>query len=199
MAIFTLALGIGVNTAMFSIVEGIALRGLPVPEQQRDGEIDLAVMPLRGRLPAQTNTLRLMRIPLVLLVSKKSKIKSAAEMLAQKQPAELLICLPPSESISLIFQQGLKKLGVTWPLSIEASSMESVTQYVANGDGVGVNIAMPDLVRHPQVRVLPLDNFDRLELVAAWRGAPTPLIQAVLAAAKAYIAQHWPDWAAEKL
>ncbi|MSU45845.1 MAG: hypothetical protein EXS42_01635 [Lacunisphaera sp.] len=34
-AIFTLALGIGVNTAMFSIVEGIALRGLLVPEQQR--------------------------------------------------------------------------------------------------------------------------------------------------------------------
>lgn len=34
-AILTLALGIGVNTAMFSIVDGIALRGPPMPEQQR--------------------------------------------------------------------------------------------------------------------------------------------------------------------
>ncbi len=179
----------------------LALRSGFQPELEaalRDGEIDLAVIPLRGRLPAQTRCQRLMRLPLVLLVPKKSKIKSAAEVWARKRPSELLISLPPTESISLVFQRGLKRLGVTWPLSIEASSMELVTQYVANGDGVGVNIAMPDVVRHPQVRVLPLDDFDRLELVAAWRGTPTPLIQAVLAAAKGYIAQHWPEWAADE-
>ncbi len=33
--ILTLGLGIGVNTAMFSIVNGIVLRGLPFPEQER--------------------------------------------------------------------------------------------------------------------------------------------------------------------
>src|ERR1043165_563113 len=33
--ILTLGLGIGVNTAMFSIVNGIVLRGLPFPEQDR--------------------------------------------------------------------------------------------------------------------------------------------------------------------
>lgn len=34
-AIVTLALGIGVNAAMFSIVNGIVLRGLPFPEQEK--------------------------------------------------------------------------------------------------------------------------------------------------------------------
>ncbi len=166
----------------------------------RDREIDLAIIPLRGRLPAQTRCLRLMRLPLVLLVSKKSKIKSAAAFWAEKRPAERLISLPPTESISLVFQRGLKRRGVTWPPAIEASSMELITQYVANGDGVGVNIGMPDVIRHPAVRVLPLNEFDRLELVMAWRGAPTPLIRAVLAAAQAYVAESYPAWAAgEKL
>jgi len=160
----------------------------------RNREIDLAITPLRGRLPAQTQGMKVMRLPLVLLVPKKSKIRSAAELWASKRPAELLISLPPMESISVLFQQGLKKRGVTWPTAIEASSMELIMQYVANGDGVGVTIAMPEVVRHPRVRVLPLEGFEALVLGALWRGAPTPLIRAVLAAAQRYVAQHWPDW-----
>jgi DNA-binding transcriptional LysR family regulator len=139
-----------------------------------------------------------MRLPLVMLVHKKSKIKQAAEAWAQKRPTESLISLPATESISQIFQRGLKRLGVTWPVSVEASSMELITQYVANGDGVGVNIFLPDVVRHPAVRVLPLDGFDRLELAALWRGTPTPLIRAVLAASQGYVAKQWPDWASDE-
>ena len=176
----------------------LALRSGFQPELEaclRDREIDLAVSPLRGRLPGHIRCLRLLRLPLVLLVHKKTKIKSAATLLAQKRPAELLICLPPTESISQVFQSGLKKLGVTWPMAIEASSMELITQYVANGDGVGVNIFMPDVVRHPQVRVLPLDGIGEVELAAMWHGEPTPIIRTFLQESQRYIAQHWPDQA----
>lgn len=164
----------------------------------RDREIDLAIIPLRGRPPPQTRCLRLLHLPLVLLVPKKSKIKSAAQLWAAGRPSELLISLPPTESISQLFQKGLKRLGVIWPAAIEASSMELITQYVANGDGVGVNISIAEVVRHPQVRVLPLDGFDRLELVALWSGEPTPLIRMLLTAAQLYAAQHWPDWASKE-
>ena len=176
----------------------LALRSGFQPELEaalRNREIDLAVLPLGGRLPAQIHCLRLLQLPLVLLVHKKSKIKSAAELWAQKCPAELLISLQPTENISQLFQKGLKRLGVVWPLGIEASSMELITQYVANGDGVGVNIFVPNVVQHPQVRVLPLEGFDQLVLAVMWRGKSTPLIRMLLEMSLRYVEQNWPDQA----
>ncbi|HVT74003.1 MAG TPA: LysR family transcriptional regulator [Lacunisphaera sp.] len=158
-------------------------------------EIDLAIVPLRGRVPPGVRCLRLLRLPLVLLVNKQAKTKSAAEVLAQKRPVEPLVCLPPTEIICQAFQAGLRKRGITWPLAVEASSMELVTQFVANGDGVGVNLGIPSVVRHRQVRVLPLTGFGEVELAALWHGEPSPLLRAVLAEMQGYVAQQWPEWA----
>ena len=178
----------------------LALRSGFQPELEaalHEKEIDLAIIPLRGRLPPKVRCLRLLRLPLVLLVNKQSKIKSAATLLAQKRPAEPLICLPPTEIICQVFQSGLKKRGMVWPLAVEASSMELITQYVANGDGVGVNIAIPSVVQHRQVRVLPLEGFDEVELAAMWHGEPTPLLRAVFGEMQGYVAKHWPQWKCE--
>ncbi|MCX6955597.1 MAG: LysR family transcriptional regulator [Verrucomicrobia bacterium] len=156
-------------------------------------EIELALIPLRGKPPARTRCLRLVRLPLVLLVHRKTRFKSAAEVWARGTPAQPLIGLPLTESISLLFQKGLRRLGVAWPLAIEASSMELITQYVANGEGIGVNIGMPAVVRHPDVRVLPLDGFEPVELVALWHGEPTPLLRAVLEEIQRYVGESWPE------
>lgn len=156
-------------------------------------EIDLAVIPLRGKIPPRIRCLRLVRLPLVLLVHRKTKIHSATELWAQGKPEAPLISLPLTESISLQFQKGLARHGVEWPVAIEASSMELITQYVANGDGIGVNIAMPDIVRHRYVRVLPLDDFEPVELVALWHGEPTPLMRAVLEEIQSYGRESWPQ------
>ena len=158
----------------------------------RDREIDLAIMPLCRKLPKPLRSLLLLRLPLVLLVPKKSKRKSAAEFWAAGRPAELLISLPETDTISQLFQTGLKRLNVTWPVSYEASSLGLTLQYVASGDGVGVSIAVPEMVKHPQVRVLPLDGFDRLELAAVWQGEPSPVLRALLDEMQRYTAHFWP-------
>lgn len=151
-------------------------------------EIDLAIIPLRGRLPAGMRSQPLLSLPLVLLVPRRSKIKTAADLWARAPITEPLISLPETESISLLFQQGLKRRRIEWLPKIEASSTETITKYVANGDGIGVNIAMPAIVKHPLVRVLPLEGFEPVELAAVWHGKPTPLIQALLEEMKRYLA-----------
>jgi DNA-binding transcriptional LysR family regulator len=158
----------------------------------RDREIDLAVMPLYRRLPKPLRSQLLLRLPLVLLLHKKSKIKTAAELWEKQRPVERLICLPETDTVNQLFQIGLKRLEVSWPLAVEASSLRLITQYVANGDGIGVSIAVPELVEHPLVRVLPLDGFDHLELAAVWQGEPAPVLQALLEEMKRYATHFWP-------
>lgn len=158
-------------------------------------EIDLAIAPLDAKPPARLRCRRLLRLPLVLLVQKKSKFKSAAELLALGTVEEPLICLPQSEAMSRNFRKGLQLRQVDWPQSIEASSMDLVTRYVANGYGIGLSVAAAEVVRHPLVRVLPLDGFDPVEVAVLWNGELTPLLQAVLEEAQRFVAQQWPDWA----
>jgi DNA-binding transcriptional LysR family regulator len=133
-----------------------------------------------------------MRLPLVLLVNRRAKVKAAADLWRAGRPRLPLITLPPTETVSILFQKGLKRQGVSWPVAIEASSMELITQYVANGDGVGATVGVPDLVKHPQVRILPLEGFAPVELAALWHGDPSPLLRSLLEEVQRYIAESWP-------
>ena len=162
-------------------------------EWLRDRQIDLVfVTLLQTSLIAGLRKLPLLRMPLVLLVHRKSKIKSAAELWARDAIEEPLISLPLPGSG---FQKGLKKLRVDWQPAIEAASLELVTWYVANGYGIGVQVDVPDVVRHPDVRVLPLEGFDPVEIVALWQGRPTPLVRTVIGEAQDYIRRVWPQLA----
>jgi DNA-binding transcriptional LysR family regulator len=160
-----------------------------------DREIDLAITPLESRPPARLRCLRLMRVPLVLLVPRKAKLKAAAELWGQGLVEEPLISLPAAEGVSRAFQRNLKRLKVDWPVAIEASSLDLITAYVANGFGLGVSVDMPGVAKHRDVRLLPLTGFDPIEIAILWRGEPTPLIRAVLEEGPRYVAQQWPAWA----
>jgi DNA-binding transcriptional LysR family regulator len=143
-------------------------------------EIDLAVTPLDAAPAAGLETLSVFRLPLVLLVPRKAKINSADALWAQSPISEPLIRLPREDGIARSFDRGLKKRKVDWPVAIEATSTELITQYVANGYGVGVTVDLPQLVKRPGVRALPLAGFDPVEIAVLWRAPTSPLLDTLL-------------------
>ena len=161
----------------------------------REGQADLVIMPLHGRPPAQMQSLTLLRLPLVLLMPRKSRVKSIEELWAKSTPEQPLISMPPRESVSVLFQRGLKKRGVVWPVTIEASSLSLISQYVTDGRGAGVSVLLPELVKRPNLHVIVLHDFDFLEVAALWRGELTPLLRAFLEESQRYASEMWPEWA----
>ena len=164
----------------------------------RDRHIDLAITPLEGRPPARLSSARMLRMPLVLVVPRDSKLKSAAELWPQREIAEPLITVPLTEAISRIFRKGLQRRRVTWPTAIEASSLELVARYVERGYGLGVTVAVPEVFKQSGVRVLPLEGFDPVEVAIMWQGEATPLIQLVLDESRRYARELFPDWVWEE-
>lgn len=161
----------------------------------RDGLIDLAVVPLDRKPGARLGQLRLARVPLVLLVPKKCALRQASDLWRQKKLHEPLVSLPAASSVTRSFQRDLRKLGVAWPQSVEATSMEMVTSYVANGEGWGVNLAIPEAIEHPEVQALPLSGFTPMEIGLRWNGDPAPLLRDAILALQQYTRETWPDWA----
>lgn len=161
----------------------------------RDGEIELLIGPVEARAPARLRRLALAEVPLVLLVPKASKIRSADELLRAGRISVPLVGLPASSSISRNFQAGLRKRGVTWPQTAEVASVELIARYVANGEGFGVNVAIPPVTRQRGVRVLPLTGFKPMTMGLLWRGEPSPQVRLLIDEVRRYARAMWPDWA----
>jgi DNA-binding transcriptional LysR family regulator len=143
-------------------------------------EVDLVVTLIERKPPAGFHSLALLELPLVLLVEKGSRVSSAEELWQRDKIDETLICLPAGESFSKNFQNQLHTLGVDWFPGIEASSVDLIETYVANGLGIGVSVAIPKEKLPPNIRVLPLPGFPPVIVGAMWRGRLTPLLQTFL-------------------
>lgn len=156
-------------------------------------EIDVAITPLETKPPPRIRCLQLVRLPLVLLVPKALKLKSAEALWGQPVIEHSLITLPPSESICRQFRKGLQKLKVDWPMQMEASSLDLITRYVANGYGIGLSVDAGDVVRNSKVRVVELPGFEPIEIAAFWNGDLSPIVRETLAEMLQYVQKHWPD------
>ncbi len=155
------------------------------------GEVDVVVVPIvGGKLPRCA--LPLLRLPLALLVPQAWKMKSAAELWTQRRIDRPLIGLPARDGVTSAFQAELKRRGIAWPVTIEASSIELVTDYVAAGRGAGISVMFSDLHRRRGVRVLELSDFRPLLIAARWQGQRSPLINSFLEEVRDYAREAWP-------
>lgn len=143
-------------------------------------EIDIAIGLMHGKTPATLGALPLFSMPLVLLVPKKSKLKSAEELWGRDRIEETLITVPRSDAITRTFQEGLERRKVDWFSGTEVSSVELVQTYVAHGYGIGVTVDIPKAQYHPQVRTLPLEGFEPVVFGVQWQGRRTPLIDGLI-------------------
>jgi DNA-binding transcriptional LysR family regulator len=161
----------------------------------RDAQIELSIGPVEARPPARLRSLALAHVPLVLMVPRASAVRDAGKFLAQKKIAEPLVGLPAGSSVMRNFQAGLKARGIAWPQRVEVASIELIARYVANGEGFGVNVAIPSLTKERGVRVLPLEGFTPMTMGVMWRGEPSPHVQAVIDEVRRYSGETWPTWA----
>ena len=165
----------------------ISLReGFPVQLESllsRD-EVDLVITMIDRVAPPGFESLVLLELPMVLLVEKNSKIKSAAELWRRDRIEDGLICLPAQETLAKNFQARLAALGVEWFPTMEASSADLIETYVANGLGIGVSVSVPGKPLPKNVRALALPDFPGAVVGALWRGKKSPLLAAFLDMAK---------------
>lgn len=151
---------------------------LSLLEQQ---DIDIAIGLLgSSKLPNSIQAHTVLKLPLVLLVPKSSKLKSAEELWAQDRIRETLITAPSNQPICRAFQEGLARRKVDWFSGIEVSTVDLVQTYVANGYGIGVTVGIPRTKYHPHVRVLVLDDFPVTNFGVLWQGQRTPVLDMMI-------------------
>ena len=152
----------------------------PLTELLARDELDLVVTQVERQPPAGFQSLVLLELPPVLLVEKASRFRSAEELWALDKITEPLVSLPAHEMMPRGFQARLAELEVEWFPAIEASSLDLVAAYVANGLGIGLSVAVPRQVWPANVRALPLAGFPKVLVGALWRGKKTPLLSEFL-------------------
>jgi DNA-binding transcriptional LysR family regulator len=143
-------------------------------------EIDASVGLLNGKPPAGIHALPIFKMPLVLLVPKRSRLKGADELWQRDRIEETLITIPSNQPIFRAFQEGLGKLKVDWFSGIEVSSVEMLQSYVAQGYGLGVTVGVPRTKYHPDVRPVALPGFPSIDFGILWQGRRTDLLEAFL-------------------
>jgi DNA-binding transcriptional LysR family regulator len=150
----------------------MVLRALNQPElieAIEQDELDVVISLIPDKLNPVLRSVDIISLPLVLLLPKNSKIKSAKDLWRGATVTERLISLKPNELICQVFQQTLTKLGVAWLPKIEMDSLDLIEKYVETGFGVGLSVRIPQKKFPPTIRVIELLDFPPVRLGAIFR------------------------------
>jgi DNA-binding transcriptional LysR family regulator len=147
-------------------------------------EIDIGFSSLNAKRSEDLRARALLSLPLVLLVPKNSRYTKIEDIIGKDRIDVPLITLPSADPLSRLFQEGLRKRKVDWFASLEVSSLDIISRYVAEGFGVGLSLSTPKQISGDQVRQLPLNGFPAVEFGAMWLGRLSPVAEVLLEEAK---------------
>jgi DNA-binding transcriptional LysR family regulator len=133
-------------------------------------KLDLGLAVISGKSSEGLKHKELLRLPMSLLVTEKSKLKSADDILKRDRIELPLITLPAAEHVCRMFQTELQKRKIDWFATHELSSLDLITRYVAEGFGVGLMLAAPATVWPRGLVALPLEGFPDVAFGALWNG-----------------------------
>jgi DNA-binding transcriptional LysR family regulator len=132
-------------------------------------ELDVAISLMPDDLDSGLCAEEILKLPLVLLVPKSSRLRSAKELWTNGSVREPLIALPPNELICQIFQETLASRNLAWLPKIEMDSLELIERYVEKGFGIGLSISAPRQRWPATVRALELSDFPAAKLGLIYR------------------------------
>ncbi len=134
-------------------------------------EIDLAIAVDPGTALTGLRSATLLELPLALITPRLAKYKTTKEIIAAGAAGkERLISLRSGERIPALFAQTLRQMKRRWPVSLEVSSTDMITNYVSNGLGVGITVRSPGNIFPREVKAFELKEFPPLPLILIWRG-----------------------------
>jgi len=149
-------------------------------------EIDLGVTVIDSKPATELKSEKLIELPMVLLIPKKSKIKSAEEIFNQDRISQPLISLPQSEVLVKVFQAEMRRRKIDWPIGMEMNALNLINTYVAQGFGFGLTLQLPKNRPPAGLKQLSLEGFPEINIGALWRGKLSPLGQALVLRLKQY-------------
>lgn len=153
-------------------------------------KVDIGVTVLYGRTAEGLRTFELLKLPLAFHLPAGEKAKGLDDLLQDDdwQKGKVgrlpLIGLPSHEILSKMMQEEFSARNINWPVEVEVSSLDTVTEYVARGFGVGVGIAIPGDKPIKGVRTIVPKGFSPMVVGAMWQGQLKPIAETFLEAAK---------------
>lgn len=148
-------------------------------------EVDLGLSLITDKPAVGMNTRELVRLPMVLLVPEKSRIKRSADVLGLDRIDLPLVSLGTREALPRVFNDELRNRGVDWLPTLELGGLDLIAKYVAQGFGIGLSMHVPQIKLPPGVREVALDDFPLIPFCALWIGRLTPLGEGFLDEARA--------------